>query len=551
MARQSFAPVRPVRRKEWLLVKKKVVCIMMCAVLSLGLVACAGGGSGYDSGGAQSTAAPDAGWAQQEGLYTSGGGWEGDDGWYDEDGWDDGYSGEEYDDSDESPFRDVLAHPLSTFSSDVDTASYSNMRRYINEGAVPQGVRIEELVNYFDYGYPAPQPSAEHPFSVTAEVAPCPWNENHQLAMIGVQGAELRNSEKIANNIVFLIDVSGSMSSENKLPLLQESFKLMLEKLGKNDVVSIVTYASGDAVVADSVPGSEQRALSRLIDSLEAGGGTAGAKGLETAYQLAEANYIGGGNNRIILATDGDFNIGPSSNEELESMIEEKREKGIFISVLGFGMYNLKDNKMETIADKGNGNYAYIDTLAEARKVLVDEFDATMFTIAKDLKFQVEFNPERVAQYRLVGYNNRRMRNEDFDDDRKDAGDVGAGHSVTVFYELIPAGGAAGELKYQDAPAAPNSEFMHVKIRYKPPLGDESRLMEQAVPAEALGASPSETFAFASSVAEFGLVLTNSQYKGDASAKAAWERAKNNLGEDPYGLREEYVQLVRAYGRLA
>lgn len=461
-------------------------------------------------------------------------------------------SGEEYDGSTESPFISVSRNPLSTFSSDVDTASYSNMRRYIREGMVPEGVRVEELVNYFDYGYERSAGNSEHPFAVTTEVGRCPWNEDNLLAMIGVQGAEFQTERRPASNIVFLIDVSGSMDEENKLPLLRESFKLLLEGLSKDDVISIVTYAGSDKIMADSVPGNQYSKLARVMDSLSAGGSTAGAQGLATAYELAENNFIEGGNNRIILATDGDFNVGPSSVEELKDMIELEREKGVFISVLGFGMYNLKDNKMETIANNGNGNYAYIDTIEEARKVLVDELDSTLYTIAKDLKLQVEFNPEQVAQYRLIGYNNRRLANEDFNDDEKDAGDVGAGHSVTAFYELVPAGNEGGDedLIYQQASSAGSSDYMNIKIRYKMPNQSESRLMEQRVKADARKTQPSQEFGFASAVAEFGLILADSQYKAGSNVDSVGKRAAACRGEDPYGLRAEFLELVNGYSRL-
>lgn len=516
---------------------KKILCGVMALLLLAGLAACSGG-----SAPGMTTPQSVAG-----GYY--------DDGWYEEGEDDWRYAEqdptEEYDDTPESPFKDVATSPLSTFSSDVDTASYSNMRRFINQGQRPEGVRIEELVNYFSYDYPASSPNAEHPFSITTEVAPCPWNENTVLAMIGIQGAQLENSGDIANNIVFLIDVSGSMEDENKLPLLRESFKLMIPNLSSNDVVSIVTYAGSDRVVADSVPGDKHQKLSKLIDKLSAGGSTAGADGIRTAYKLAEKNYIEGGNNRIILATDGDFNVGPSSVADLTDIIEQEREKGIFISVLVFGMYNLKDSMMETIADKGNGNYAYIDTIDEARKVLVDEFDSTMFTIAKDMKIQVEFNPAVVAQYRLIGYNNRRMENEDFNDDAKDAGDVGAGHSVTAFYELVLVGdeGPANvdDLKYQNHTATDSADYMNVKVRYKLPDGDVSRLVEQAVTASHYNEEMSETFGFASAVVEFGLILTDSAYAGDSSTRAVLQRAERYAGSDNYHLRAEFAALVKKY----
>ncbi|MCL2468010.1 MAG: VWA domain-containing protein, partial [Micrococcales bacterium] len=448
------------------------------------------------------------------------------------------YPAEEYDSSPEQPFVHAAQTPLSTFSADVDTASYSNLRRQLRMGQAPVGVRIEELVNYFDYGYRAPGPDDAHPFSVTTEVAAAPWNNEHQLAMIGVQATRAIPTTE-GNNIVFLLDVSGSMDSPDKLPLLKDSFSLLVDGLGPKDVVSIVTYAGSDRVVADSVRGSDHGRIKAILGDLTAGGTTAGAKGLTTAYELARKNFITGGNNRVILATDGDFNVGPSSDAEMLSLIEEQRGSGVYISVLGFGMGNLKDSKMETIADHGNGNYAYIDTLAEAKKVLVDEFDSTMFVVAQDLKLQVEFNPDVVSQYRLIGYNNRVLDDEDFADDTKDAGDVGAGHSVTAFYEIVPVS------------AKPSGDYMTVSVRYKKPGQQTSQLVQASVPAAAWTATPSEDFRFASAVAEFGLVASESQYQGNASPSHAAQQAKEALGRDPYRLRAEFVELVGQYSQIA
>jgi Ca-activated chloride channel family protein len=451
-------------------------------------------------------------------------------------------SGEDYDDSPETPFQDAAASPLSTFSADVDTASYSNLRRQVNQGVAPEGVRIEELVNYFDYDYPAPAADAEHPFSVTTEVATAPWNPEHRLAMVGVQATEAVPTSE-GNNIVFLLDVSGSMDEPNKLPLLAESFALLVEQLDEDDRVSIVTYAGDNQVVADSVPGSEHGVLVDHLRSLRAGGSTGGADGLRTAYELAEKNFVEGGNNRVVLATDGDFNVGPSTPEALTELVETERESGVYVSVLGFGMGNLKDSTMEAIADHGNGNYAYIDTLAEARKVLVDEFGSTMFVVAEDLKLQVELNPAAVGSYRLIGYDNRRLADEDFADDTKDAGDVGAGHSVTAFYELVP------------AESGPREDLMTVRVRYQNPGGtgaaDKSTEVVFPVGAEAFTSTPTADFRFASAVAELGLIAAGSEYRADASLDAVRERAAGALGDDPYGLRAEFVDLVESYRRVA
>lgn len=469
--------------------------------------------------------------------------------------WQDGPTGtqEEYDDSPEQPFQDVTTSPLSTFASDVDTASYSNLRRQLTQGVEPQGVRIEELVNYFDYDYPAPAADAADPFTVTTQVADAPWAPEHQLAMIGVQATEAVPTSE-GNNIVFLLDVSGSMDEPDKLPLLAESFALLVGQLDEDDTVSIVTYAGDDAVLADSVPGSERKDLVRILRELDAGGSTGGAAGLETAYELATKNFIDGGNNRVVLATDGDFNVGPSTPGQLTELIEQHAATGVHISVLGFGMGNLKDSTMEAIADHGNGNYAYIDTLEEARKVLVDEFDSTMVVVAQDLKVQVELNPAAVSQYRLLGYDNRRLEDEEFDDDTKDAGDVGAGHSVTAFYELVPAVGediGDDDLDYQVQASLGSSDFLTVHVRYKEPGATESTEVVVPAGADTYTRSPSADFRFASAVAEFGLVATGSEHADGADTARARDRAESALGEDPYGLREEFVGLVGMYEGVA
>jgi len=455
----------------------------------------------------------------------------------------------------ESPFKDVRNSPLSTFSASVDTASYSIMRRQIMNGSSPAGIRIEELINYFDYDYPAPPPGSEHPFSISTEISPAPWAPGHLLAKIGIQGTRLQHTNNIANNVVFLIDVSGSMDRPDRLPLVIESMKLLLNQLNENDMISIVTYAGSDKILADSVPGSEKRTLMRTLDNLTAGGSTAGARGLITAYELAAKNYIEYGNNRIILATDGDFNVGISSVPDIIDLVEAERDKGIFISVLGYGMGNLKDNIMEAIATNGNGNYAYIDTIHEAKKLLVDEFDSMMFTIAKDVKFQVEFNPEVISAYRLIGYDTRRLENEDFNDDTKDAGDIGSGHNVTAFFELIPVGIAndpdlVDPLKYSNTSSSGSDDFMTVKVRYKKPDGDISKLVEQAVGPEALKRKESNSFLFASAVVEFGLLITDSDYKGDSSLSSVQSRAYSALGEDIFGIRAEFLDLVSRYSRM-
>lgn len=459
---------------------------------------------------------------------------------------------EEYDDSPEQPFQDVTTSPLSTFASDVDTASYSNLRRQLRQGVAPEGVRIEELVNYFDYDYPTPDPSAVDPFTVTTQIADAPWAPDHQLAMIGVQATAAKATSR-GNNIVFLLDVSGSMDEPNKLPLLADSFELLVEQLDEDDTVSIVTYAGSEQVLADSLRGDERGELVRILRELQAGGSTGGAAGLQTAYELAAKNFVEGGNNRVILATDGDFNVGPSTPEQLTDLIEEHAKSGVYISVLGFGMGNLKDNTMEAIADHGNGNYAYIDTLDEARKVLVDEFDSTMFVVAQDLKVQVELNPATVAEYRLLGYDNRRLEDEEFDDDTKDAGDVGAGHAVTAFYELVPARGESrhdDDLDYQNTETGSSSDFLTVHVRYKNPGTTTSTEVVFPARASAYDTSPTADFRFASAVVEFGLAVTDSQYADDADPTRARERAQAALGDDPYGLRSEFVTLIDTYREI-
>ncbi|MDR1768745.1 MAG: von Willebrand factor type A domain-containing protein [Propionibacteriaceae bacterium] len=461
-------------------------------------------------------------------------------------------SQEEYGDSPEQPFTSTATSLLSTFSADVDTASYSNMRRQLNDGIVPEAdsIRIEELVNYFDYGYPIPDANSDTPFTVTTKVSPAPWAEGHQLALIGVQAGKAQASGK-GNNIVFLLDVSGSMADSNKLPLLIRSFSLLIDQLGEDDVVSIVTYAGAEEVVADSVRGSEHSRLKEALDALNAGGSTAGAAGIQTAYELAAKNFIEGGNNRVILATDGDFNVGLSTTAQLTDLIERERDSGVYISVLGFGMGNLKDAMMESIADHGNGNYAYIDDLDEAKKVLVDEFDATMLVVAQDLKLQVEFNPALVKEYRLIGYDNRRLEDEDFANDAKDAGDVGAGHSVTALYELVPADGAAADqLKYSDTTATGSDDFFTVSLRYKRPGQSTSTLVESVAGADAYADAPDADFAFAAAVAEFGLLLSQSDYAEDAKLADAKALASQNVGADRDGLRAELVALMDRYAEL-
>ena len=477
-----------------------------------------------------------------------------------------GYEGnsEEYSKWQEQGYVSVMAQPLSTFAADVDTASYSNLRRLIREGydleSLPEGaVRIEELLNYFSYDYA--EPVGNQPFGVMTQIGRCPWNDSAELVMIGFKTEDIDYSRAPASNLVFLLDVSGSMDEPDKLPLLQESFAELTEHLRKKDRISIVTYASEDKVVLEGARGDQRDKIQKALDGLEAGGGTFGSRGIETAYKLAEENFIEGGNNRVILATDGDLNIGMTTEEELEELISEKRESGIFLSVLGFGTGNIKDNKMETLADKGNGNYAYIDSLREAKKVLVEEMAATLLTICKDVKFQVEFNSDVVAGYRLLGYENRILDRQDFHDDTKDGGEIGAGHSVTALYEVIlqePLYGMRedeiADLKYGNAyrrklneassmPYDSGKEWMTISIRYKRPSGSRSELLEYPVGYECYQTKPTDDFTFAAAVAEFGLLASHNEYPEDASAEHVKNVLKKLDLKDEY--RREFLELVK------
>lgn len=468
------------------------------------------------------------------------------------------FNREQYDRIVENDFQLVQAKPLSTFSIDVDSASYSNTRRFINNGQLPpkDAVRIEEFINYFTYDYPNPQ--GDRPFSMVTEISEAPWNRAHKLVHIGLQGKRLDTENLPPSNLVFLLDVSGSMNSPNKLPLLKSAFQLLLDELGEGDRVAIVVYAGAAGVALPSTPATEQETILEALNTLSAGGTTAGGEGIKRAYKVARENFIESGNNRVILATDGDFNVGVSSDAALVRLIEQKRKQGIFLTVLGFGTGNLQDAKMEKLADKGNGNYAYIDSILEAKKVLVKEIGATLLTIAKDVKIQVEFNPAKVAAYRLIGYENRQLQAQDFSDDTKDAGELGAGHSVTALYEVIPVGAntnmelpSVDELEYQqteiDASAYETNELMQVKLRYKQPDASESQLMVQpVVDAGVRLDTTSENFRFSAAVAGFGMLLRDSKYKGDMTFEKVLELAQESQGEDANGYRAEFVRLVES-----
>ena len=476
------------------------------------------------------------------------------------------FNTEEYGRIDENPFQLAGRDPLSTFSIDVDTASYANVRRMlIQEGQMPpiDAVRIEEMINYFEYDYPSAKSDA--PFSVDVTVSACPWSPEHQLMRVGLKGREIKAENRPPSNLVLLLDVSGSMSDPNKLPLLRRAMQMLVRKLNEKDRVAIVVYAGASGLVLPSTSCSPAN-VAKIMDALErleAGGSTAGSEGIQLAYKVAEEHIVKGGINRVILCTDGDFNVGVTSQGDLTRLIEEKAAGGGFLTVLGFGMGNLKDSTMEQLADKGNGNYGYIDTINEARKLLVDQISGTLITIAKDVKIQVEFNPAEVQAYRLVGYENRMLRSEDFNDDKKDAGEIGAGHMVTAFYELVPPGvkietPGVDPLKYQ-TPAKPTGaaaegEIMTLKLRYKAPDGDESKLLTFPILKQNhyMAADRTEkSFRFAAAVAEFGLLLRDSKYKGQASYDQVIELAQSGRGEDPYGYEAEFVNMVRTAKELA
>lgn len=472
------------------------------------------------------------------------------------------FNTEDYDGITENRFRKVTDEPLSTFSIDVDAASYSNVRRMINYGQLPPAgaVRIEEFINYFKYKYP--QPTNNDPFSINTEMSVCPWNKQHKLVMIGLQGKQISTDNLPPSNLVFLIDVSGSMSDENKLPLVKASLKLLVNQLREQDNVAIVVYAGAAGLVLPSTSGAHKEKILAAIEQLNAGGSTAGGAGIQLAYKTAKEYFKKGGNNRVILCTDGDFNVGMSSDDAMERLIEEERKSGVFLTVLGYGMGNYKDNKMQKLADKGNGNHAYIDGMNEAKKVLVNEFGGTMFTIAKDVKLQIEFNPAIVQAYRLVGYENRMLNKEDFNNDKKDAGELGSGHTVTALYEIIPVGVESefvddvDDLKYQQVKTNKKSdlknEIMTIKFRYKEPDGDVSKLIVHPVTDEKIPYDKtSENFRFAGAVAQFGMLLRNSEFKADATYEKVIRQATGALGKDEEGYRAEFVKLVQTVSSLA
>jgi Ca-activated chloride channel homolog len=468
------------------------------------------------------------------------------------------FDGESYDVINENKFLSVSNEPLSTFSIDVDAAGYSNVRRFLNNGQLPpaNAVRIEEMVNYFRYEYP--QPTGKDPFSINTEISDAPWNKDHKLVMIGLQGKKIPMENLPASNLVFLIDVSGSMQGPERLGLVKASMKMLVEQLREQDKVAIVVYAGAAGLVLPSTSGEEKETILGAIEKLEAGGSTAGGAGIKLAYKTARDYFIKGGNNRVILCTDGDFNVGASSDQDMETLIEQERKSGVFLTVLGYGMGNYQDAKMQKLADKGNGNHAYIDGITEAKKVLVNEFGGTLFTIAKDVKLQIEFNPAKVQAYRLIGYENRMLAKEDFNNDKKDAGELGSGHTVTALYEVIPVGvkssflGSVDPLKYQTPKEEPKlksvtDEILTVKFRYKAPDGDLSKLIEHPVLDQSVPISKtSENFRFAASVAQFGLLLRDSEFKSAASFDKVLSLARTAKSYDEEGYRAEFVRLVES-----
>ncbi|GAB4255396.1 MAG: VWA domain-containing protein [Vicingaceae bacterium] len=465
------------------------------------------------------------------------------------------YNTEGYSPIVENDFKNVSSSPLSTFSIDVDVASYANLRRFISNGQqIPRdAVRIEEMINYFTYDYP--QPKDEHPFAIYTEISDCPWNTEHQLVHIGIQGEKIDTKQMPPNNLVFLIDVSGSMGTHNKLPLLKKSLKLLVEQMREEDKIAIVVYAGAAGLVLPSTSGANKSEIIKSLDKLQSGGSTAGGAGIKLAYKVAQENFIKNGNNRVILATDGDFNVGASSDADMASLIEQKRNTGIYLTCLGFGMGNYKDSKMEVLADKGNGNYAYIDNLMEAKKVLVSEMGGTLLTIAKDVKIQIEFNPNKVASYKLIGYENRLLNSEDFNDDTKDAGELGSGHTVTALYEIVPKN--KGEkanvdpLRYQNVTnnsKAKSDELMTVKFRYKKPIEDNSKLITHYLKdIKTPLAKASDNFKFSAGVALFGMIVRDSKHKGNATVADVLKLVKEGKGQDPNGYRSEFIKLVEMY----
>jgi Ca-activated chloride channel family protein len=468
---------------------------------------------------------------------------------------------EEYQSNAENDIKNTWQEPVSTFSIDVDTASYATIRRFIGQGKLPDigAIRIEEMINYFPYQYP--EPTDDHPMAIVSEVGMCPWNEKNWLLKIGIKGKTLPDTSLMPSNLVFLIDVSGSMDEPNKLPLLKKAFKLLVKQLGKHDRIAMVVYAGSAGLVLPATSGDQTDLILEKLEALSAGGSTAGGEGIRLAYQIARENFISEGNNRVILATDGDFNVGISSTSALVSYIENQRQSNIYLTTLGFGQGNYKDNRLEQLANKGNGNYFYIDSISEAKKVLLEDIKGTLYTIANDVKVQIEFNPVRIASYRLIGYENRLLNKADFDNDEKDAGDIGAGHTVTALYELTPTAGqhnvspsTAEDRRYQQTQIKGNAygsgEIAFVQFRYKLPRQTTSILLSHPITNPMENNPVSEDFSFCAAVASWGMILQDSKYKGSVSNEQIIQLAENSIGEDINGYRKQFIDLVRKSAAL-
>ena len=469
------------------------------------------------------------------------------------------FNTETYDSIEENPFLTAMEQPQSTFSVDVDTASYANVRRLLSQGQRPPAgaVRIEELINYFEYDYP--EPIGPHPFSVTTELAECPWQPEHQLLRVGLQGQSVDFEDRSPCNLVFLLDVSGSMQAANKLPLVQAAMRMLTEELQPNDRIAIAVYAGASGLALPSTPVNRSATILQAINQLQAGGSTNGAAGIHLAYQTAEENFVEGGINRVILCTDGDFNVGTTNQSDLVDLVQEKAKSNVFLTVLGFGTGNLKDSTMEKLADKGNGNYGYIDSMLEARKMLVEEIGGTLMTIAKDVKIQLDFNPSHIQAYRLIGYENRMLENRDFRDDAKDAGEIGAGHSVTALYEIVPAGAAnvspnerkSEFVQSEVSVSADQGTQLTVNLRYKQPNEDIAKEFQVRVPASHDLREPSLDFQFTSAVAGYGMLLRGSEFAGAANWDWVIETADSSLGNDERGVRAEFLQLAKTARRVS
>lgn len=472
------------------------------------------------------------------------------------------FNTEDYDHIVENVFQSTAVSPLSTFSIDVDAASYTNVRRYLNSGKMPPAgsVRVEEMINFFRYAYPEPV-GDEHPVAMYTEAAPCPWNQKHVLVHVGMKGKQLPLNNLPASNLVFLVDVSGSMQDYNKLPLVKKSLAMLTSQLRPDDRVSIVVYAGAAGLVLEPTSGQKKDVILEALNRLEAGGSTAGGEGIELAYATARKNFIDGGNNRIVLATDGDFNVGGSSDADMVELVTRNRNSGVYLSVLGFGMGNYKDNKMQKLADNGNGNHYYVDDISEAKRIFMQEFGSTLYTIANDVKLQVEFNPAQVSAYRLIGYENRLLQDRDFNDDQKDAGELGSGHTVTALYEIIPAGVedsfvvAIDPLRYQQPKSMATmltDELMNIKIRYKKPGSTVSQLLVHPVKLSTLStAQTSDNFRFSAAVAAFGMMLRNSAFKQQSSYEMVLQLAQSASANDDSGFRNEFCRLVSSIDKIA